>query len=351
MDEERHAATKARTGIRRPWLGSAPVTGGFPPFAQRPPWLGGDLQTVRNALVRPRVDLEAWPGQRLWLPMDDGSGDELAATLHLGRARGPLVVLIHGLSGCEDSFYVRLSAHYHLSRGLPVLRLNLRGAGPSRARCRGHSHAGRSADLAAALRALEALGAGLVDRGVLLVGYSLGGTTLVKFLAEAGEDFPVMAAATVSAPLDLAATQQRFARWRNRAYQRFLLGQVKRDALAPPAELSRRERRAIAAARSMYAFDDGFVAPRFGFAGAADYYARASTEAYLAVVAVPTLVVHALDDPWIAPEPYARFRWSANQRLVPLVTRRGGHVGFHGRGSRAAWHDRCIARFFDRALA
>ncbi len=126
---------------------------------------------------------------------------------------------------------------------------------------------------------------------------------------------------------------------------------MKQEALAPPAALKRRERRAIATAGSVYEFDERFIAPRFGFAGAADYYERASARRFLPVVAVPTLVVHALDDPWIAPESYESFAWSANQQLLPLVTRRGGHLGFHGRGSRVPWHDRAISRFFERVLA
>lgn len=350
MGEGRQAATKVRAGLQRPWLGSAPVTGGFPPFRPRPPWLGRDLQTIRNAVLRPGIDLVPWPGQRLWLPLADGSGDELAATLHMGRARGPLVVLVHGLCGCEDSFYVRASARYHLSRGHPVVRLNLRGAEPSRQGCRGHYHAGRSEDLRRALTALGELSGGLMDNGVMLVGFSLGGTMLAKFLAESGEDFPVRAAALVSAPLDLAATQRQFMRPRNRAYHAYMLRRMKAEALAPPASLSRRERRVIARVRSVYEFDDRFIARRFGFAGADDYYARSSAERFLGVVAVPTLVVHALDDPWIPPAAYERFPWSSNQQLLPLLSPKGGHLGFHGRGSHVPWHDRCVGRFFDRAL-
>src|SRR5215469_3759078 len=111
----------------------------FPAFLARAPWWSGDLQTLRNFLVGRRPELDDYTAQRIFLPMRDGSGDSLVGTLNLPSAlfgTRPLVVLVHGLSGCEDSFYIRKSAAHLLSMGFPVLRLNQRGAGHSRAHCR-----------------------------------------------------------------------------------------------------------------------------------------------------------------------------------------------------------------------
>ena len=123
-------------------------------FRARLPWLGGDLQTVRNLLLRIDPDLSAWPGERLLLPLADG--DRLWASLHrpnVPRGR-PLAVLIHGLSGSQESIHVRATARCLLERGFPVARLNLRGAGPSVATCRGVYHAAATGDLAEALDAI-----------------------------------------------------------------------------------------------------------------------------------------------------------------------------------------------------
>ena len=319
----------------------------FPTFVPRLPWRGSDLQTLRNYLLRQQVDLSAWPSERVYLDMADGSGDRLAALLQepeVSRNR-PLAILIHGLTGCEDSSYLQATARCLLIAGHPVVRLNLRGAGPSRAHCRGHYHAGRSEDLQAALTALGDQRPELQHNGVVMAGYSLGANTMIKFLATLNSDSPIRAAAAISTPLDLAASADRMAQTRNRIYHNYLLARMKEEAVAGAAEVSASERRAIESARRIYQFDDHFVAPRAGFANAADYYARCSAKDFLPQVECPTLVIHALDDPWIPAEAYVRFDWSCNPNLIPLLPQAGGHVGFHGQGGRTPWHDVCLLHF------
>ena len=112
----------------------------IPPFHPRFPWLSGDLQTVRNTLVRPRPDLSAWSRQTVWFTMADG--DRLSADLHAVEWAGqrPLVILIHGLTGSAESYSNRNSAATLLAAGYPILNLNLRGA-PANARyCTGIYH-------------------------------------------------------------------------------------------------------------------------------------------------------------------------------------------------------------------
>ena len=312
-------------------------------FRARWPWRGGDLQTLRNAIAEPKRDLSAWPHARLWLEL--GDGDALAAAWHAGGdAAKPAVVLIHGLTGCEDSAHVRLDAAFWLARGHGVLRLNLRGAAPSRPRCRGQYHAGRSGDLAAALAALPAA---VKDRGLFAVGYSLGGNMLLKYLGEEGRRAGFLAACAVSAPIDLASSSSRIHAGRNRPYHGYLLRRMKAEALAPPADLTKEERAALAAARTIRAYDDTVVAPRNGFAGVDDYYARSSALGFLGAIRVPTLVVHAMDDPWIPDAPYRAFDWASNPALTLAHTPGGGHCGFHAQDAPWPWHACAFARFVD----
>jgi hypothetical protein len=313
------------------------------PFRARPPWIGGDLQTVRNFLRRPSPGFEDAPGETLTFDMADGTGDRLTGTLHRGGdPAAPLVVVVHGLTGCEGSFHVLTSARALLDRGWSALRLNLRGAGPDAGRCAEQYHAGRSGDLA---RVFAALAPDWRARGLAAIGYSLGGNILLKYLGEAGAAAPLFAAAAVSAPIDLAATARHFHRPRNRLYLGYLLRRLKRDVALSRGGLPPALTQGAAAARDIVEFDERFVAPRYGFASAADYYARSSAQGYFGGVAVPSLLIQARDDSWVPAAPFAAVNWPDYPRLQPLLFAGGGHVGFHEAGHRLPAHDRAIRDF------
>ncbi len=317
------------------------MTAGFPEFRPRLPWWGADLQTLRNLLRPPSPDLG--PSERLLLPLADGTGDKLVCTLHRSHAPGALAVLVHGLGGSSESGYVLATAARLLSRGHPVLRVNLRGAGASRPHCKQQYHAGRSEDLRDALLALDPE---LREQGLLLVGYSLGGNMLLKLLGEHPEGLPIIGAASISAPIDLSVTARRMLAPRNRLYSLNLLRSLRAEALADGAEISDAERESVATVRSIREFDELFVAPRNGYAGAEDYYTANAARCFMGAIRVPTLVIHALDDPWVPGRLYTEYPWRENACLVPLLPSRGGHVGFHDASSTTTWHDRCVERFF-----
>jgi predicted alpha/beta-fold hydrolase len=316
----------------------------LPPFRPRFPWLTGDLQTIANRLMPVPAGAGAGASQRLRLPMDDGSGDVLLAMLDRpeGDTGGPALILIHGLTGSEDSVYVRNTARHFVGLGHPVLRLNLRAAGPSRALCGDIYYAGRSQDLRAVLPLLPA---DLVARGLVAVGFSLGGNMLLKYLGEEGAASPLLAAVSICAPIDLSATCRHMMRWRNRVYHRHIIAQMKREATGAGARLDAGERAAILGATTVWEYDDRFIAPRHGFAGAEDYYERNKALRFMPAIRTPTLMIAAADDPWIPIATYRGVDWTANDALMPLLSDGGGHVGFHAAGDRVPWHDRAIERF------
>ena len=317
----------------------------FPSFSPRAPWLGADLQTLRNTLRGPSFALpEEPPATSLVLPLADGSGDQLSARWlepEVPRDGAPLVVLVHGLGGTTESAYIRVTTAHLLSLGYPVLQLDLRGAGASRPLCRQQYHAGRTDDLRDALAALPPE---FRRNGIVAVGYSLGGNMILKFAAEHGG---LRGAVSISAPIDLAAASQRFLDRRNRFYHIYLLGKMKEETLAAPGGLSEEERTLLPQLRTIMEFDERIVAPRNGYASAADYYAKNHARQFLGEIESPTLVIHALDDPWIPARMYADYPWSKHPRLVPLLSRAGGHVGFHARGTRIPWHDQCLELFLE----
>jgi predicted alpha/beta-fold hydrolase len=316
----------------------------FPRFIARPPWFGGDLQTVRNYVRPAEVPLAAFSEERIEFPLPDG--DRLTAMLHRPSVESdrPLAILIHGLSGSQDSIYLRRSARHLLQSGFPVLRLNLRGAGPSGPLCRFSYHAGRTEDIHAALMQLDGR---LAGRGLLAMGFSLGGNLLLKYLGEQGRRALFLGAVSVSAPILPKQAQVQIMKARNRAYHRNLLEGVKEDFGRPGAELPAALRAALPGIQTILDFDERVVAPMNGFTGAEDYYVHSAAHPLLPQIAVPTLVIHARNDPWIPAEAYLQFDWKRNPKLVPLLPRGGGHVGFHGLGHEVPWHDRCAVSFFE----
>ncbi|MDE1147920.1 MAG: alpha/beta fold hydrolase [Azospirillaceae bacterium] len=317
------------------------------------------MQTLRNTLRRPHHPLP--PGQALVFPMDDGTGDSLAGALHRPAAAvsgRPLLLLIHGLAGSADSPYIRSATAAALGRGHAVLRLNLRGAGPFIGRTRQRYHAGRTQDARRVVARLAAHHPDTVADGIVVAGYSLAGNMVLKLMGEADLPPMVRGAMAVSAPIDLMATSHRFLKRRNRPYHLWLLRQMKAETLATPVAPGTPEatwHQAVRDARTIYDFDDGYVAPSNGWRDAPEYYRVNSALPFLSHIRQPTLIIHALDDPWIAPEPYRAFDWAAHPVLIPLIVPRGGHVGFHGvrdqsgAGDSAdlngAWQDQCLMRF------
>jgi len=319
----------------------------LPPFKPRFPWWGPDLQTIAICLGAPLPDLSPHSSERMCFPLSDGSGDTLLGMIDRPTepvASKPLAILIHGLTGSEDSAYLLNTARHLLDRGHAILRLNLRGAGPSRPFCREHYFVGRSADFR---RVLALLPSELTANGIVAVGYSLGGAMLLKYLGEEGSFSPLRAAASVCAPIDLSRTCKHMLRPRNRLYHAYILDGMKREALAEGADLTARERAAVVAAQSVWEYDERFISPRYGFSGAEDYYDLCKPLNFMPEIRVPTLVLAAGDDPWIPSEYYRDFDWATNTALMPLLPESGGHLGFHG-SDRLPWSDLALARFFER---
>jgi predicted alpha/beta-fold hydrolase len=283
--------------------------------------------------------------------MADRTGDILLGMLdqpEVPMAGRPLVVLIHGLTGCEDSVYILSAARHLLNLGYAVLRLNVRGAGPSRAYCGEHYHVGRTSDFR---RVLWQLPEELTKDGVVAIGYSCGGTMLLKYLGEEGSFSALRAAATICAPIDLVRNARHMLKPRNWFYHNYILNGMKTEALAEGARISEAEREIIRSARSVLDFDDRFIAPRYGFRDAEDYYGLCSPLSFMPEIRVPTLVLAAGDDPWIPIEHYREFKWDDNSWLLPVMPSTGGHVGFHGDGSDRPWCHVAIEKFLARACS
>ena len=320
-----------------------------PGFAPRFPWLGGDLQTLRYYFFPASEDLSAWPQERLSLPIPGGDGDTLLAALHRprGATERPLVILVHGLTGCEGSSYMFETTRSFLRLGYPVMRLNLRGAGPSRTTCR-RSYCGGSGDNVEA--ALAVLDIEEARRGIVLVGFSLGGTVILHYLAQTACAVSPLCAITVSTPLDLGAVIRRLMHPRNTLYHRWLLVRMKEAVIGGASEISPPQQAAVLAARSIREFDNAFTAPHHGFVDCDDYYARCSVTGLLDRIDTPLLLLHARNDPWIPADPYEDIAGDTPPNVILMLTDNGGHVGFHDRRNVTPWYNTVIQAYLERVL-
>ena len=322
----------------------------LPPFKPRFPWWGPDLQTLSVLIQSSASDMSPHMSERVCFPMADRTGDILLGMLDRPAERiadRPLAVLVHGLTGCEDSVYILSAARHLLDLGYPDLRLNVRGAGPSRAYCGEHSHVGRTADFR---RVLWQLPEDVTQDGIVAIGYSLGGAMLLKYLGEEGSFSPLRAAVTICSPIDLVCTAKHMMRPRNWLYHNYILNGMKAEALAEGARISDAERAIVRSARSVTDYDDRFISPRYGFRDAKDYYSLCAPLNFMPEIRVPTMVLAACDDPWIPIEHYRAFKWSDNPWLLPVMPSSGGHVGFHGEVGQRAWCDVVIEKYLDRAV-
>ena len=134
---------------------------------------------------------------------------------------------------------------------------------------------------------------------------------------------------------------------RNRLYHRYILDQMKIEATGEGAVITATERAAIMGSHTVWEYDDVFIAPRYGFGSAEDYYERCRPTRFIGGIGIPTLVLASFDDPWIPGSLYREYDWAENPSLSPVLTEHGGHVGFHGIGNRQPWSDLVVARFFE----
>ena len=263
----------------------------------------------------------------------------------------PLVVLFHGLEGSARRGYAINTYNELYARGIAAVGVNFRSCSGEVNRAARFYHSGETDDIRFVLDHLTERFAG---RRLGAVGFSLGGNALLKYLGEEGDAARVACAVAVSVPFDLGAgarllEQSAAGRFYSRIFIKSLLlkAEAKATLLAERCDLERVRR-----ARTFYEFDDAATAPLHGFAGADDYYARSSSNQFVARIRRPTLLMHALDDPFLPPGSIPRAAIASNPCLTAVITAKGGHVGFIGGSPWAPtfWAEQQAARFLAAQL-
>lgn len=295
----------------------------------KPPWWLSNrhLQTFWSPLV-PKVSIPQLSREKLELP----DGDFLELDWLNKNIDAPTVVLLHGLEGNLDSPYLRRMLNQLDEHGWRGLLVYWRGCGAEKNRLPVTYHAGRSEDLQEVMSYLKGQ---QNQHEIFAAGYSLGANILLKWLGELGKDgVPSLLKAgfAVSTPFDLGICADSIDKGFSKVYKHYLLTSLKKKVITKftSEELLKYlnlKTKDILAISSMREFDERISCRLNGFKSADDYYKKSSSKYYLKDIKVPSVILHAEDDPFMSPE-IIPDESEISDMLELRVSKNGGHVGF-----------------------
>lgn len=332
----------------------------FPPFHPRR-WLSnGHMQTIAgNFLPRPN---HLPPPVAELVEVCPARGTQISSQILCEchwqppavRSARPAVLILHGLEGSSNSQYVIGNANKFWKAGFNIIRMNMRNCGGTKYETAKLTptlyHSGLSNDVK---RVMNFFVAREHLRSISLIGYSMGGNLVLKFAGELGSDAPpeLTSVVGVSPVVDLAPSADALHEPQNRIYERkflrALLKRFRRKAALFPRAFDPQMATGISSLRE---FDQRITALYSGFQSADDYYFRAASARVLDRIAVPTLLIHACDDPFIRFLPETRSIIAANPHITLLETAHGGHCAFlaapePANGNDGYWAEHAALRF------
>ena len=247
---------------------------------------------------------------------------------HEDRRKHATVLIWHGMEGSANSIYMLATADKVFRAGFNVVRVNVRNCGGTEHLTPTLYHGGLCHDLRVVINYL------IENDGlnrIFLLGFSLGGNMVLKLAGEYGDDAPpeIVAACVVSASVDLHASVELILSRQNWLYHKQFIRSLKRRIrLKQKLFPDRYDLRELPRIRNIREFDEEFTAVAMGFLNAGDYYYRASSIRVIPSIRIPTLLIHAEDDPLIPFDSLRHPVFSENPYLMLVVTKRGGHVAF-----------------------
>ncbi|MDC0335699.1 alpha/beta fold hydrolase [Pseudodesulfovibrio sp.] len=313
------------------------------------PFRSGNIATLYPPLFRPTPHMPEPVQERINTP----DGDFLDMDHHASRTgkTRKLVIVSHGLEGHSRKKYVLGMARMATSRGYDAICWNQRGCGQDVNNLPRSYHSGETNDIHSIIA--HCLNTGKYET-VALIGFSMGGNQILKYLGEAPDRVPaqVAAAATFSVPCDLSATERVIARPSRRIYLEYFMTGL-RETIRTKGKIFPEEVDAtlLRQVRTLRDFDDCYTAPLNGFTDAADYYTQSSSKQYIENVRIPALLVNAKDDPFLPEECYPVAEAETNPNFMLEIPHHGGHVGFvqGGRGN-VYWSEKRAGDFLAQQL-
>jgi len=307
------------------------------------PFKNGHFATIYSAKLRltPKIEQQR---ERIWLA--DGDFLDLDHSSTLSSPKGT-AILLHGLEGNAQRTYMVGQAKALQEGGWDVCCVNLRGCSGEPNINYDSYNAGRTDDVAAVVKHLIASG----RSRLVLIGFSLGGNLVLKYLGE-GRAIPsaVAGGVAVSSPLNLKGSLEALTKMENWPYRTVFLHDLRRKyrkkMVDHPQHMNRAEYKKI---NSLFTFDNIYTAKAHGFTDAYDYYAKSSSLQFLPHIDRPVLILNARNDSFLSPECYP-YSFAEDSKNIYLETPKyGGHVGFHQRNKRYYSEDRTV-QFLNETL-
>lgn len=289
--------------------------------AFRPAWWlpGPHLQTLYPSLFRKR---KAPPLTRERFEFADGDFIDIDWTR---QTAGMRVLILHGLEGSLDSHYTGALLCALEQGGYSAGLMYFRGRSGEPNRLPRSYHSGDTGDLEEVVQRIRQRHP---DTKIAVVGYSLGGNVLLKWLGEKGDSAGITTAIAISVPLDLHQAALKLGSGLSRIYQRHLLNKLRGSVTAkaalhrPPFPVDR-----LQELNTFHKFDNEITAPLHGFRDVDEYYAKSSSKQFLGSIEIPTLLLQAIDDPFL-PDSTLPGKDELSHAITMELSQHGGHVGF-----------------------
>jgi uncharacterized protein len=277
------------------------------------------LETIYPSLLR-KVKLQPYKRERIVTP------DQDFLDLDWLEQKSPsLAIISHGLEGNTDRAYVKGMAKAAYQAGLDVLAWNYRGCSEEINKQLRFYHSGATDDLDYVIH--HAIKTNRYEK-IYLVGFSLGGNLTLKYLGEATRPAQIKRAVVFSVPIELESSCEKISQPSNWVYSRRFLNSlrdkiIRKHALMPDLDIKH-----IHSIKTLMEFDDHFTGPIHGFKNAHEYYYKNSAIRFMENITTPTLLVSALNDPFLSPECYPNDQFKQHSYIRIETPSRGGHVGF-----------------------
>ncbi len=294
-----------------------------PPFLLR----NRHIQTLYAPLFRKQKSLDL---EVQYFELDDGDFVECHwYNKPLKGSSTPIVTLFHGLEGSYASPYIQGIMRALSSYGYSVVIMHFRGCADKENLLPRAYHSGDTND---AKLWIEYIGLNYPNSNLYAIGYSIGGNVLLKLLSEWGDNSPLSMAVSVSAPMQLDISAKTIKKGFAKIYQRHLLKKLKASLLQKYKKhnyktLINLDKERVKNISSIWEFDELFTAPIHGFGTAQNYYNLSSSKQYIHKITTPTLIIHALDDPFMT-DKVLPTKKEISSSITLEITTNGGHVGF-----------------------